>query len=494
MKPGYQVRLPTKVVYGIGTVSDGVKNTSFTAFLLFFYTQVAGLSGSLAGLVILLALIVDAVTDPLIGNISDNFRSRYGRRHPFMYAAAIPMAVCFVLLFSPPRDMNEVQLFAWMLAFAIGVRVSMTLYAIPSAALVAEMTSNYDERTSLVSFRVLSGWIGGLATAQMGYLYFFAPSAAYADGRLDPDAYATYALTGGIIIASAILICAAGTHKLIPTLKQPPADSPFTLNRFFTELKEVFSNRAYLVLVFTILTAATATGFTDVVNLYVNTYFWEFSTEQISFTVYGALVGTLLAFSLTAALAQRSDKRTMAMATVGVILFIGPLPVVLRLLGLFPENGSPTLLPVMIAWTTLIVFVAVAVTILVGSMIADTIDQSELFTGKRQEGMFNAAFALTAKATSGIGGFVAGVTLDLVAFPTGAAPGEVDAETVRMLGIAVGPGIFLFWLTALAILSRYPITRADHADILMQLEAAHATDATATDGHADRAQSATATV
>ena len=231
----------------------------------------------------------------------------------------------------------------------------------------------------------------------------------------------------------------------------------------------MFSNRAYLVLVFSILTIATATGFTDNMGLYVNTYFWELSTAQIAILVYGALIGTLLAFMLTSAIALRTDKRTTAIVYMSCITFLGPLPVCLRLLDLMPDNGHPALVPILFVWTGIIVFVAVGTTILVGSMIADIIDQSELKTGKRQEGMFNAAFALTSKATSGLGGLIAGIALDIVAFPTGAAPGEVDQDTIYSLGLAVGPGILLFWIVALLIISRYPMTRADHAEIIRQL-------------------------
>ena len=468
-KPQRSVTLPTRILYGTGSVADGVKNTTFNTFLLFFYTQVAGLSGSMAGAAIFIALLVDAVTDPLLGSISDNFRSRWGRRHPFIYASAAPMAICFVALFSPPETSNQTTLFLWMLAFSVGVRVSMTLYAVPSSALVAEMTPNYDERTSLVSFRVLFGWIGGITTVQVGYLVFFAPSPEFADGRLNFDAYGDYAMAGAIAIFCAIMICGIGTHRLIPNLHENAEGVSFTFRGFVRELKDVFSNKAYLVLVFAILTIATASGFTDNMGLYVNTYFWELSTAQIALLVYGALVGTLLAFMFTSTIAARTDKRTTAIAYMTGILIIGPLPVCLRLLGLMPENGHPALVPVLWVWTMTIVFVAVGTTILVGSMIADIIDQSELKTGKRQEGMFNAAFALTSKATSGLGGLVAGIALDVVAFPTGVAPGEVDTDTIFALGLAVGPGILLFWIIALVIVARYPLTRADHAQIIREL-------------------------
>ena len=102
-KPARSVTLPTRLLYGTGSVADGVKNTTFNTFLLFFYTQVVGLSGSMAGAAIFIALLIDAVTDPLLGSISDNARSRWGRRHPFIYASALPMALCFIGLFNPPR-------------------------------------------------------------------------------------------------------------------------------------------------------------------------------------------------------------------------------------------------------------------------------------------------------------------------------------------------------------------------------------------------------
>ncbi|MBI2963203.1 MAG: MFS transporter [Deltaproteobacteria bacterium] len=157
-----------KLYYGAGAVAEGVVTTAFNVFLLFYYNQVLGLPGTLGGTAIFLALCIDAVADPLVGSISDNLRSRWGRRHPFMYASALPAAACFFLVFHPPAGLSHGQLFLWLAAFAVGVRVSMTLYIIPSDSLLPEMTFHYDERTSLVSYRFLFGWLGGLTIAQAG--------------------------------------------------------------------------------------------------------------------------------------------------------------------------------------------------------------------------------------------------------------------------------------------------------------------------------------
>ena len=101
-----------KINYGIGQLAEGVKNAAFATFVLLYYNQVLGLSGSLAGLAIFIALCFDALTDPIAGSVSDNFKSRWGRRHPFMYASAIPLAIAFYLLFVPPEGLSSVALFA----------------------------------------------------------------------------------------------------------------------------------------------------------------------------------------------------------------------------------------------------------------------------------------------------------------------------------------------------------------------------------------------
>jgi len=465
-----RVALSTKLLFGYGSVAEGTKATAFNVFLLFYYNQVLGLPGTLCGAAIFLALCVDAITDPLMGAVSDNFRSRWGRRHPFMYAAGLPMALCFFLLFNPPSGLGETALFAWLTVFAVGVRVSMTLYAIPSSAMLPELTSNYDERTSLVSFRFLFGWLGGLAVAQIGYLHFFAPSEAYGDGRLDPGAYGAFAGVCALLVFTAILVCALGTHRLIPNLRSASGRQPLTARRFAHLVRQVLGNRAYRLLLGAGLFAAVAGGFTDVIGLYMNTYFWEFTTDDIAVLVWGLVVSLVLAFTLTSPVTARFDKKRSALGLAAFAILWGPLPVILRLLGWMPPNGEPLLLYLILIHSVLLVAAVIAIGITVGSMLADVVDEGELQTGERQEGMFMSTVAFTNKAISGVGGLLAGIALDLIAFPSLAEPGDVDPEKVFQLGLVVGPGLIVLYLVTLIFLSRYPITRSRHREILAELE------------------------
>ena len=472
--PGRE-RLPfsTRCLYGFGSISEGIKATAFNAFLLFYYNQVLGLPGTLGGLAILLALAVDAITDPLMGSISDNFHSRWGRRHPFMYAAAVPMAACFFLLFNPPASLGQTELFLWLTSFAVLVRVSMTLYAIPSNSMVAEMTPHYDERTSLVSYRYFFGWAGGVTMYQVALRLFLAETPEFGDGRYNAEGYGAFALAGALGIAAAILICAAGTHRLIPTLKPPPEKTPLTPGRFFRELREVFGNHSYLMLVLAGLFASVAGGYMDVVGLYMSTYFWGFDAQQIAFLGLAAVPAFLLAVAMARPVSERFDKRKTALSLASFAVVFGGLPVFLRLADLMPPNGHPLLLYLIFGHNLLFLVAIIVIGIVIASMIADTIDLGELSTGKRQEGMYSSAIAFTAKAVSGVGGFLAGVALDLVDFPRNAvesvAP-NVPEEKIFALGAAVAPVLVALNLGALIFLSRYRITRESHAETLAELE------------------------
>ena len=162
-----------KLGYGVGQLSDGIKQSSFSTFLFFYYNQVLGLSGSLAGGAALIALMVDAFTDPMVGRWSDDFRSRWGRRHPFMLAGALSFGFAIIALFTPPAGLESHALFAWMLTFAIAVRIMLTLFFVPHLSLGAEMVTNYHEKTSLIGFRVFFTYAGVLLTSVIGFAVFF---------------------------------------------------------------------------------------------------------------------------------------------------------------------------------------------------------------------------------------------------------------------------------------------------------------------------------
>ena len=161
MQPSNKIPLRTKLAFGIGAAGENVAVFGFSSFVFFYYSQVLGLPGTLAGLAVTASLIVDAVTDPLMGAISDRWRSRWGRRHPFMVAAAIPVAISFFCIFSPPQGLSEWALFAWLATFSILMRLFVTMFNIPHLAFGAEMSEDYLQRSVIMSYNAIFAWVGG---------------------------------------------------------------------------------------------------------------------------------------------------------------------------------------------------------------------------------------------------------------------------------------------------------------------------------------------
>ena len=177
--------------YGFGAVAYGIKDNGFAYLLLLFYGTVVGLEPALAGTALLVALVFDAFSDPVIGYWSDNTRSRWGRRHPFMYAAAIPVALCYSLLWQPP-EWGDGALFAYLVIMAILIRTLITFYETPSSALMPELSADYDERTSIQAWRSFFGWAGGAGMAVFTYGFLLVTTEAYPVGILNRDGYRTY--------------------------------------------------------------------------------------------------------------------------------------------------------------------------------------------------------------------------------------------------------------------------------------------------------------
>ena len=245
-----RVPLSTKIFQGIGALPDTYKNFAFNTFLLFYYNQVLGIRAVLASVAIMVALVVDAIVDPIVGSYSDNLRSRLGRRHPLMYAAGVPLGIFLFLVFSPPDGLSEMALFAWLVAFAIGARVAMAFYLVPWNALFAEFSDDYAERTAIVTFRYLAGWIGGVAFAWCTWTFIFPSSPQFPKGQLNPDAYRHFAPVLALLVMGAVFVTTHFTRREVPYLLQPTSTpEPFSLKRVFGEVLMALRNRDFLVLV-----------------------------------------------------------------------------------------------------------------------------------------------------------------------------------------------------------------------------------------------------
>lgn len=467
--------IPTRVklAHGTGSVADGCKSAGFDVFLGLYYVTVLGLPGTLSGFAMLLALLVDAVTDPLIGALSDHARSRWGRRHPFMIFAAVPMGLCFFALFAPPEGLGEGALFTWLLVFSIGTRVSLTFYKVPSDALGPEMTSDYDERTTLMSFRLAMALAGALGLQVVGWLFFFEDRTTIAEGRLDLENFPAFGVFVAILVAVSILIATIGTRSVIPQLAEVAGSAQFSARRFVAALRAALRSHSLRVLLGAAVLSQTAAGVSEVLGVYMSTWFWEFRSDRMAASAAIMAIPAVLAVVGARRLSGLlGDKRTALIRLTWILIVWAPLAVLARLAGIAPENGTDASFVFVVAHTALLTFVVVQIMILVGSMIMDVTDEVALLTGERHEGVVMSTLSFAGKCTSGLGNFVGLSALDWIGFPSGdaAAVNAVAEQTVLRLGLVAGPGLVVFYLAALALVRRLRLTRAQYEEIRAELD------------------------
>jgi Na+/melibiose symporter-like transporter len=453
----------TRFFYGFGSIAYGVKDIAFRTYLLWYYNYIIGAPPALVSAAIMVALIFDAISDPVVGQISDQLRTRWGRRHPLMYASAIPASLSFILLWFPPPGLEGGALFVYLVVLATAVRTFITLYEIPSSALAPELAPGYDERTAIASYRYFFGYLGGIGLSFITLFYFMRPTEAYPVGQLNPEAYLAFGLFGGALMFCSVVASTVGTHHRIKYLRLQPNRSE-RRNPFQTIalMARTFSNRNFLAILSFGILKYSAIGLTSALALYFGTFFWGFNNTQLALLTLEYIVAASLALAFAPWASRLMGKRNAAFVLAVLAVVMGALPFILRLNGLFFENDDPRLLPAVFAIGAVYSLCGVSSAILVHAMIGDVIDDSSLRTGRRAEGLFYAANSFMQKSVSGIGVFAAGLLLSLVGFPEKARPGQVPQDVINALAIWYIPILMALYIGGACFLYFYRLRREDH--------------------------------
>lgn len=465
------LRPSTRFFYGLGGVALGLKDNGFSYLLLIFYNQVVGLPAAKVGLAIMIALVLDAMIDPVIGHVSDNFRSRWGRRHPFMYGAALPVAATYLLIWNPPLDWSEDALFVYLVVVALAVRSFLALFEIPSAALAPELTTDYHGRTKLLAFRALFIWYGALTMTLLTFQIFLKADADHPVAQLNPAGYSSYGLVSAAVMLIVILASAAGTHSTIPHLRTAP-ERRIGAMQAIREIVAALFNPSLLPLLVSGVFNSMSYGLSVALNLYFNTFFWGLSATQISLFVFAQFLSSAFAVALATPISRVFGKRNAAIVCKLLAFGIGAAPIALRLLGWFPENGNPAVLAILWVQAMVSVTFASIAAVLHSSMTADVVEETEIRNGRRSEGLFFAANIFVAKAVSGVGIFASSMVLLIAGFPEGAKPGEVGEEVIRNLALVYLPVLAISNLAAIGAMLFFHITKSRHEENLARLSGA----------------------
>lgn len=434
-----------KSAYATGDFTVNLVLTSLNAvFTLYFLPQVAGLRPELAGLVQLIGRFVDAFTDPAMGRLSDSVRWRLGRRRPFFLFGAVPIGVTFALLWGSPGG-TQTEMFVYYTALYVAASVSMTVLAVPYLALLPEMALGYDGRTSLHAYRNF-GSIFGLCAGTM----LVRPMAGWFGGG--PEGFANAGLVLGLMVAAPWFLV------YVVSWERPAFATREVRLGVFEGLAAVFRNGNFLRLTGLYLCSRISM---DIIGAMLLLYLTFVVGRGGDFEiVMGLFIGaTLVSLPFWIRIAKRFDKSTLF--AVGAMWWaISFLP----FLGLTP--ASPRWLAFVLVPIAAIGFAVVD--LMAWSMLGEVVDEDDLATGERREGIYNGAFMFVRKVGGSLLVFVVSAVLGAAGYTEGDVQPEAAVEAIRVI-TSLGPALFL--TIACLIAWRYPLSRAVHREIRQQLDA-----------------------
>jgi GPH family glycoside/pentoside/hexuronide:cation symporter len=442
----------TKLAYGAGDLGAAIATAINGFFLLNFLINVAGLRPGVAGSIFLIVKIWDAVNDPIVGWLTDRTVSRMGRRRPWLLFAAIPFGLAFFLQWVVP-PLSATGLFWYYLVVAILLDFAFTAVNVPYAAMTAELTQDYDERTRLSSVRMSFSIVGGVLAA---FFHGIIVSLFPQDPKLG---YAVSAAIWAVAIAGPCFITFFGTKEPDFAINaKPAAQGPGFIEGFRIALR----NRAFILVTLIYLLSWLAIQFAQN-NLQIFTKDWiQLDMQLFSFLLLAIQFSSFLWVLIWAKVSERIGKQN--------VYYLGAGFFVLALMGLF------FLQPHQVAGTFLLAAMA-GIGISVGylvpwSMVPDVIELDELETGQRREGVFYGFFVFLQKMGLALGLFVSGWALDLAGY-INATPGQPDpvqpASALLAMRVLIGPVSAAVLLLSFLAVRAYPITRARHAEIRAEL-------------------------
>lgn len=434
----------TKIFYGIADLGISMLTASIQFFLLFFYTDIAGIDPALAGSALLVGKLTwDAINDPFFGFLSDRTRSRWGRRKPYMLLGAIPFGLSIWLLFSLPPGLVGVKAFLAVLGSFLLADTFQTMVSVPYYALSAELTYDYDERTSLISVRMIF--------TVLGYILGAALTTAVASfftglGWSKNAAYSGMGAVFGAVAIVTMLVTTFGVREQ-PNPDLQPAKMPA-----LPQIRHVFRNRPFVQ--YMIMSTIISISFTLLTSLlpYYLTYQLQM-TDQISFVMFVMLatIGIfLLPWRFVATRMSKGPAYALGLAIACVAILVA-----------FFLPAGPTPIIYGVAFVAGLGFSAQYV--FPWSMIPDVIEVDQAKTGERHEGIYFGINSFLGKLTGALGIAASGWALKLYGYVPNVAQTPTALFGIRFF-FAIVPVIA--FVAALPLLIWYPINRKNHAALV----------------------------
>ncbi len=453
-----KLNLKTKLAYGAGDLGPAITANISVFFLLVFFTNVAGIPAGLAGSILMVGKIWDAINDPFVGVLTDRTESkRWGRRLPWLLYGAIPFGIFFFLQWIVPST-NVWVLFWYYVIIGVISQVFFTVVNLPYTAMTPELTQDYDERTSLNSIRFAFSIGGSILSLLLARLIF-----ALIDNR--QQQYLALAAVCAVISVLGLFWCVWGTRDRVLAFEAKRTQSEESESIPFREqIKIVFNNKPFLFVIGIYLFSWLGVQITASVIPYFVIYCMKLEESDVPTVMIGVQGTALLMLFVWGALSKRVGKKA--------VYFMGMFLWIIAATGLFfLQPGQIGLMYVLAVMAGCGVSVAYLVP---WSMMPDVIELDELQTGQRREGLFYGFMVLLQKFGLAFGLFLVGIALQSSGFQEN-VPGQTQLPiqpdaALSAIRIAVGPIPIISLICGLFLTYFYPITREMHAEMLLKLE------------------------
>ena len=433
----------TKLGYGVGDISQTTGFTIVSFFFLFFLTDAVGIDPMIAGYVLLVGKVWDAVTDPAMGILSDRTRSTFGRRRLYMFWGAIPYAITFILLWIKPDFLPAGMEFMYYAFMFILHSTSLTVAIVPYNALSAELTQNYQERTSLFSYRMAFSILFGLVAAALPPLI----------RNTQSDRMTGYLLMGvvfSVLVGLPMIVTVFSTReKFQASQKRMRSVKGF--------MRTLWGNRVFRIAALVFLLSWMSLDVVAAAMEYFITYVADLK-PLLPAVLASLFISSALSLPLIVYLSGKFGKPKTYMIT--MVFWAG----VLSSLFFVPAH-NPT--PLFVIAVLSGVGVA-AVHVVPMALAADVVEVDEQVTGERREGIYFGILTFTRKVATGFGLFLLGNALSFSGYVANSAQPESALTAIRIV-VSFGPAGILLLATWVA--SKYPLTETEHAAIVEELEA-----------------------
>ena len=480
------VKIPTRDLWGYAT-GEGVNSVAINGisnFALLFYTQVMGMSPEVAGLALFVATLWDAISDPIMGSVTDHTNSRFGRRHPYMVVGGITFSLAFVALWLIPEFVEgEKALFVYLLTMNLVVKTAFTVFVVPYTALGFEMCKTYEDRARLQGVRYGFNMFVNIVTGGFGWVLFFpdgrAADGAMIDGTKIEANYHSMGITLGVTTLLLILFCVYVTYRYAEKGGRPVAAAAGqtrgsgALRVFLHDVRDVYSDRlVWFVFIFFGL-AQFSMLVVSQVQMFTYIEYMQFTAVEKTFVHTGGMVAFATGALVLGRMVRRLDKKktgmvAMTIASAGGIglyaVFSGGLLDPQADIGNFPLAVPVFGVLQMMWWGGCGVIVPLAT-----SMIADLAEMKKWQTGEVTEGRYAAGFSFFLKLAISLGLVVTGYILKFVGYVSGAATQTPEAvNNLAVTTFLAGP---ILMLLSFAVLRAYPVTQESIAALRRQFEA-----------------------